>query len=817
VRRPTPTRALGILAVLTALGGGGCARDEPGPAEVLVVDPDPPLDMERSPYTGWTRDHHVALFARTLSGFVDHLSEGGARTTLSGSPLDTPGAIEGVTRMLQAMGYWLANPDNPSVIEYRGRELDVVEIAKTALLHGTDPEHEDYWLPIAAGNQRVIEAGFVGQFLLDSRERVWDTLTPEQRDQVMAWLTPVDDGYVDNWTTAELHRNLARAQLGYPIDEAAMQKQLDLVYELYTGDGWYHDGLDGRFDYYNSFIIHPDLLAWARHAGDSDPERAAEIRARAAAFAHHFPYFYDAGGAQVFFGRSLAYRTAATAGLQAAEIEGVSPLPDGQARRLVSGNLALFVGGDLEGSGAMFDADDAIRSGYFSDEAGLLEPYQREGSQYFFARGFAALRLSEDHPYWSATEQPIPADEGAFVHTMTGPGFVLSHDPDRDLVLMLTTIADKMAPDYFDKYRRVQYSSRSHFQRAFEAPFAYDGLVMASATEQFTFPRNEPLAGEVGPGFAYVRYTATPESDLWYEPHRLGVASLWIRGGILRVACLDAWFGEPTRAYEGGFAVDAATSTVDTLDWDEPALFVESPELSTLLAAVFGYEDAGMDLGSADTPRFNAIHDQGTHPTLRGRETNGTPTECTGSFQVLGQDGFDPDDYEHVIDHVDGAPDTRQRILTLDDGTIVWVNLDDVPTETEIDLGPLRFAGPIRVALSSQDGTHFMAVGASEITRLDDLSPVVEIDPQGRLQASAVAWSQDQSENALTVEMGAPGTLFLPPAYSGASVHRIDLGDERVPLANAPADGAYEVGAEPFAAATTDQHLELARFEFVVD
>ncbi len=111
--------ALGLLAAL------GCG---PGPSEAYVIDTSPLDDLAASPYTGWTRAHYEAVFGRLCVGFVAHRSPGGGRVVLP-----NPGGwaeVEGVSRMMFALGAWLADPNNPAVIEVDVTELKVGETIK---------------------------------------------------------------------------------------------------------------------------------------------------------------------------------------------------------------------------------------------------------------------------------------------------------------------------------------------------------------------------------------------------------------------------------------------------------------------------------------------------------------------------------------------------------------------------------------------------------------------------------------------------------------------------------------------------------------
>jgi len=56
--------------------------------------------------------------------------------------------------------------------------------------------------------------------------------------------------------------NVARRELGYPVDPAWNDEYLGQIEEDYLGDGWYGDGETGSVDWYNSFVLHPEMLFW---------------------------------------------------------------------------------------------------------------------------------------------------------------------------------------------------------------------------------------------------------------------------------------------------------------------------------------------------------------------------------------------------------------------------------------------------------------------------------------------------------------------------------------------------------------------------
>ena len=85
----------------------------------------------------------------------------------------------------------------------------------------------------------------------------FETVLPNQRYiNEFTQLRRVDPSY-SNWLlfSATVESFLRKA--GAPSDTYRISSSLRKIEEWYVGDGWYSDGLNFAFDYYNSFVIHP--------------------------------------------------------------------------------------------------------------------------------------------------------------------------------------------------------------------------------------------------------------------------------------------------------------------------------------------------------------------------------------------------------------------------------------------------------------------------------------------------------------------------------------------------------------------------------
>jgi hypothetical protein len=673
--------------LLSAVLLAGCG--EPAPPTVITSDAKrieraPAEDRERSPYTGWTRAHYEAVFGRLLIGFVDHRSLAGARTRYAGGE-KLPAAMEGATRMLPALGGWLGCACNPDRVIVDGRELDVLAIARGIVLRGTDPDSPDYWHRSRGGwDQREIEAAIVAEFLLRSRARVWDRLTLAEQEQIMAWLGPAEAPLAGNWLAFQVGRNAARAALGYPISEQALREQLDRIELDYLGDGFYRDGHRDRFDWYNAFVVHAQLSLWRSVAAASERERVARIAVSTRAFFEHLPYLFDARGRVVPLGRSLAYRSGVLASLHASILAGDDFLEPGLARRISAGNLRFHV------EAGMFGADEVLTRGYHGEQPSVVEEYLRPGSQYFFTHALAVLALPPEHPFWSATEQPLPADRGDFVHAITTIGWMLTHDADGSGLILHNVRSGSSR--YPEEYNKLGYAVQTWYARGGERGRSYDAAIVSATNRQFDKLRGSPKNWAIAPGFAWMRYPIAPENG-GEGAHWISTAVLsnpeWVGAASVRLSCVEPSGAEPARAYEGSHAI--ALGGTPRVQGDErgPWLYLDSGEAgpkwgggAVLLAGLFGWERAGREL---DYPlaTAHALGGPAGYVGLGVDEAFEQP-RCFASMQVLDEQPFSPQPFLENPPKVEFSG--TQATITDWAGTRVWV-----------ELGSVRATGPQRL------------------------------------------------------------------------------------------------------------------------
>ncbi|NJN44243.1 MAG: DUF2264 domain-containing protein [Anaerolineae bacterium] len=141
--------------------------------------PSPPFNYDLSPYSGWTRAHWEAIFSRLTYGYVLAAERSGspARALFPDDRRDLPDAIDGLesfARWHLPGGAWLGNVENPAVISFEGREINLEILLRQALAEGTNSHNPyTYWGDMNHMSQHIVEAADVALVIWLTRERVF--------------------------------------------------------------------------------------------------------------------------------------------------------------------------------------------------------------------------------------------------------------------------------------------------------------------------------------------------------------------------------------------------------------------------------------------------------------------------------------------------------------------------------------------------------------------------------------------------------------------------------------------------------------------
>ncbi|MGW4645949.1 DUF2264 domain-containing protein [Kitasatospora sp. NPDC004289] len=399
------------------------------PAAMPAPFPLPAEDRVLSPHTGWTRAHWEAAADGLLAAVRPHASPGLARIDLPGPRPSWSGpasdGLEGYARTFLLAAFRTAGA--------RGEDpTGLLERYAAGLATGTDPASAEAWPPITDRGQPMVEAASIALALRLTRPWLWELLDHPVRLRAARWLAaalhrePVDN----NWHLfpltvagflAELDATdpglLEEAGTDAEACRAAVTRGLAKLDGWYLGEGWYTDGRPRAVDHYNGWALHLYPVLHAHLSGDA--ELLARHGARLAAHLDGYARTFGADGAPLHQGRSLIYRHAAAAPLWLGALTGHTPLTPGTTRRLASGALRHF----LDRGAA--DRRGLLTLGWYGAHPPMVQPYSGPASPYWSSKGFLGLLLPADHPAWTATEQPAPAELADSVRPLAAPGLLV--------------------------------------------------------------------------------------------------------------------------------------------------------------------------------------------------------------------------------------------------------------------------------------------------------------------------------------------------------------------------------------------------------
>ena len=378
-----------------------------------------PLDPALSPYTGWTRDHWVALAKRLLAAGRRHGSDNHAR-------IHFPGAVggygrnvdglEGFARSLMAAGFLAAGSGDVSDLDWYA----------PGFATGPDPtlDPSRRWVRPGEHDQAKVEACSLALVLHLTRPYLWDTFDSRTRELLVDYFAEwIHSAYPsNNWVWFRLIVQQFMRSVGGPWSADDLDEDLAFVESCHVADGWYRDGAGRTFDYYGGWVFQVYPLLWC----DMLPEDPATQTLRPV-FQHRLDaYLADAvvltgaDGGMLAQGRSLIYRYAQAATFWMGAYSGSSALSPGLVRRVTSGLVRHFTDRGVPG------ADGVLTLGWYDQWRPLAQSYSGPGSPYWACKGLLGLALPPDHPVWTATEEPLPIEGGDFVRALPVPGWAVS-------------------------------------------------------------------------------------------------------------------------------------------------------------------------------------------------------------------------------------------------------------------------------------------------------------------------------------------------------------------------------------------------------
>jgi len=365
---------------------------------------------EEQSSTVLTREQWLDLLERVSNPVLQALSRRKLRSTM---PVEAvPGHqqeravgthLEAFGRLLAGLAPWLElepSPQEPSretTLRARYRFW-----SQQALASALDPSSPDF-MRFGASGQTLVDSSFLGLALLRAPKQLLNSMESGTRARLIAAFEAerrVQPPF-SNWLLFAALNEVLLRRLDVFWDRIRIDYALREHQSWYLGDGTYGDGPQYHADFYNSYVIHPYLLALMDELRDEPAwshmapaivkrsRRYAAIQERSISPAGEFP----------ILGRSITYRAGAFHLL--ADVSRRRLLPSVIAPAAVRCALSAVQRRTLTPPGT-FSPEGWLQIGLAGHQPSLAETYISTGSLYLCSAAWLPLGLGPADPFWSA-------------------------------------------------------------------------------------------------------------------------------------------------------------------------------------------------------------------------------------------------------------------------------------------------------------------------------------------------------------------------------------------------------------------------------
>ena len=316
------------------------------------------------------------------------------------------GYLECFCRLMAGISPWLSLPNSDSP-ESRERER-LLEISKECCCNAVDPSNPDM-LKWSGHPQTLVEGAYIAESFLKNYEKLWkqlDKTTQKRYIDVFLKLREIIP-YNNNWLlfSAVIETFLNKAEgIG---DNYRIINALRQIDEWYVGDGWYSDGPDFSFDYYNSFVIHPMSLEClaeldSKHFAFLKGLSYDKMLKRTQRFAVILERLISPEGTFPLVGRSITYRTAFLQPL--AYLAWKESLPGSLSAGQVRCAMTAVIKNLFEYN-QNYNDNGFLLLGFNGHQREIANKYTNNGSLYMASLAFLPLGLTDENPFWTEPEQ----------------------------------------------------------------------------------------------------------------------------------------------------------------------------------------------------------------------------------------------------------------------------------------------------------------------------------------------------------------------------------------------------------------------------
>lgn len=330
--------------------------------------------------------------------------------------------MEAFGRLMSGIAPWLNLPDDNTAEGIQRKQLR--QWALKSYANAVDPESPDYLL-WGKEMQPLVDAAFIAQSFIRAPEKLWeplDDITKQRYIKEFTLLRRVNPPY-NNWLLFSATVEAFLLSIDAPYDAFRISSALRKTDEWYIGDGFYSDGENFSFDYYNSYVIQPmylEVLEICVNRNKLAKQEQLDIATkRIQRYSVILERLISPEASFPAFGRSITYRSGAFQALALVSLKEILPqeLTEGQVRNALTSVMKRMFSTENN-----FNEMGFLKLGFVGHQPDLSDVYTNNGSLYLTSFSFLPLGLPANHSFWTSpaedwtgkkawNEKPFPKDK----------------------------------------------------------------------------------------------------------------------------------------------------------------------------------------------------------------------------------------------------------------------------------------------------------------------------------------------------------------------------------------------------------------------
>ena len=314
---------------------------------------------------------------------------------------------EAFCRLLCGIAPWLELESEESDYE-NFHKTELRNLAKLSLINAINSSSPDYLLWYDKNlDQPLCDCAYLAQAFLRAPKTLWyslDNSTQQSYIEAFRKLRTVR-GVLNNWVLFRAVIEVFMLYIDEEYDKYALNLAINTMNKWYAGNGFYKDGDYFRFDYYNSFAIHPmlvEVLEITKKKNMYFSISFEEALRRMNEYNLCIERLISPEGTFPVIGRSIIYRMGAfqTLSLSAWKYKLPESLPYGQIRYALTTVLKNMFGDKTNFNDAGF-----LILGFMGHQPNVANYYSNSGSLYITSLFLMPLGLPSSHSFW--TDDPV--------------------------------------------------------------------------------------------------------------------------------------------------------------------------------------------------------------------------------------------------------------------------------------------------------------------------------------------------------------------------------------------------------------------------